>query len=103
MRKPPAKRRSAASQDAATPSVEASFSEVVSLIEHARQPGLSGFARRNLFPIHQSYETYRNDRKVSPLVTRLPCTHHLFILGQCKRSRCRTCARSPRKARGRKA
>lgn len=39
------------------------------------QPGLRGFTRRNLFRMRQFYETYRDDQKVSPLVTQLPWTH----------------------------
>jgi predicted nuclease of restriction endonuclease-like (RecB) superfamily len=49
------------------------------------QPGLRGFTRRNLFRMRQFYETYRNDQKVSPLMTQLPWTHHLLIIGQCRR------------------
>lgn len=47
--------------------------------------GLRGFTRRNLFRMRQFYEAYAEDEKVSPLVTQLPWTHHLIILGQCKR------------------
>jgi uncharacterized protein DUF1016 len=37
---------------------------------HSRaEPGLRGFTRRNLFRMRQFYEAYRNDSKVSPLVT----------------------------------
>jgi predicted nuclease of restriction endonuclease-like (RecB) superfamily len=50
------------------------------------QPGLRGFTRRNLFRMRQFYETYRDDAMVAPLVTQLPWTHHLIILGQSKRS-----------------
>jgi predicted nuclease of restriction endonuclease-like (RecB) superfamily len=49
-------------------------------------PGLRGFTRRNLFRMRQFYETYASDKKVSPLVTQLPWTHNLLVLGQCKRS-----------------
>jgi predicted nuclease of restriction endonuclease-like (RecB) superfamily len=48
-------------------------------------PGLRGFTRRNLFRMRQVYETYAGDKKVSPLVTQLPWTHNLIILGQSKR------------------
>jgi predicted nuclease of restriction endonuclease-like (RecB) superfamily len=48
-------------------------------------PGLRGFTRRNLFRMRQFYETYTGDKKVSPLVTQLPWTHNLIILGQAKR------------------
>ena len=47
--------------------------------------GLRGFTRRNLFRMRQFYEVYRGQEKVSPLVTQLPWTHHLIILGQTKR------------------
>jgi len=50
------------------------------------QPGLRGFTRRNLFRMRQFYETYRDDQKVSPLVTQLPWTHNLLILSQSKRA-----------------
>lgn len=45
-------------------------------------PGLRGFTRRNLFRMRQLYETYRDDEKVSPLVTRIPWTQNLIILGR---------------------
>jgi len=48
-------------------------------------PDIHGFTRRNLFRMRQFYETYRHDKKVSPLVTQLPWTHHLLILGKAKR------------------
>ena len=35
------------------------------------EPGLRGFTRRNLFRMRQFYEAYRNDSKVSPLVTQM--------------------------------
>ena len=49
------------------------------------QPGLRGFTRRNLFRMRQFYETYCDDKKVSPLVRQLPWTHNLIILSQSKR------------------
>jgi predicted nuclease of restriction endonuclease-like (RecB) superfamily len=60
---------------------------VVRLAEHLAQtqPGLRGFTRRNLFRMRQFYEAYREDEKVTPLVTQLPWTHHLIILNQSKR------------------
>lgn len=48
------------------------------------QPGLRGFTRRNLFRMRQFYVTYRDNEKVSPLVTQLPWTHNLIILSQSK-------------------
>jgi len=51
----------------------------------ARQyPGMRGYTRRNLFRMRQFYEAYRGDKKVSSLLTQLPWTHHLLILGQAK-------------------
>nr|HEX4318158.1 PDDEXK nuclease domain-containing protein [Kofleriaceae bacterium] len=47
-------------------------------------PGLRGYTRRNLFRMRQFFEAYRSAKKVSPLVTRLPWTHHLIILSQTK-------------------
>lgn len=57
------------------------------LAEHiARsQPGLRGFTRRNLFRMRQFYEAYQDNGLVSALLTQLPWTHHLTILGQSKR------------------
>jgi predicted nuclease of restriction endonuclease-like (RecB) superfamily len=48
------------------------------------QPNLRGFTPRNLFRMRQFYETYRDDEKVTPLVTQLPWTHNLIILNQSK-------------------
>jgi predicted nuclease of restriction endonuclease-like (RecB) superfamily len=48
------------------------------------QPGLKGFTRRNLYRMRQFYECYEGDEIVSPLVSQLPWTHHLIIIGQCK-------------------
>ena len=47
-------------------------------------PAVRGFTRRNLFRMRQFYEAYRGPNKVSPLLTQLPWTHHLIILGQAK-------------------
>lgn len=47
-------------------------------------PGMRGYTRRNLFRMRQFYETYRDNPKVSSLLTQLPWTHHLRILSQTK-------------------
>jgi predicted nuclease of restriction endonuclease-like (RecB) superfamily len=47
---------------------------------------IKGFTRRSLFRMRQFYETYRNDKKVAPLVRELSWTHNLLILSGCKRS-----------------
>jgi len=49
------------------------------------QPGIRGFTRRNLFRMRQFFDTYKNDKKVSALLTQLPWTHNLIILSQSKR------------------
>lgn len=48
-------------------------------------PGMRGYTRRNLFRMRQFFEAYRGQKKVSPLVTQLPWTHHLIILSQTRR------------------
>lgn len=45
-------------------------------------PNMRGYTRRNLFRMRPFYEAYRGDKKVSALLTQLPWTHHLLILGQ---------------------
>jgi len=50
-----------------------------------RHPGLRGFTRANLFRMRQFYETYRGDEKVAALLRQLPWTHHMAVLGRCKR------------------
>jgi predicted nuclease of restriction endonuclease-like (RecB) superfamily len=47
-------------------------------------PGLRGYTPRNLFRMRQFYEIYRGDEIVTPLVTQLPWTHHLILLGHTK-------------------
>lgn len=49
-----------------------------------KYPGMSGFTRRNLFRMRQFYEAYRDQEKVSALLTQLPWTHHLLILGRAR-------------------
>ena len=52
----------------------------------ARQhPDIKGFTRRNLFRMRRFYETYRDEEKVSALLTQLTWTHHLLILSHSKR------------------
>jgi len=47
-------------------------------------PSMRGYTRRNLFRMRQFFEAYREDKKVSALLTQLPWTHHLLILAQAK-------------------
>lgn len=56
------------------------------LVRHiaTNHPGIRGFTRANLFRMRQVYITYREDKKVLPLVRQLPWTHNLIILSQAK-------------------
>ncbi len=47
-------------------------------------PDLKGFNRRGLYRMKQFYELYKNEEKVSPLVTQLSWTNHLKIMSSCK-------------------
>ncbi len=49
-------------------------------------PNLRGFTRASLFRMRQLFETYRDDKKVAPLVRQLQWSHHLMIMGRCKRA-----------------
>jgi len=55
------------------------------------QPGLRGFTRRNLFRMRHFYEGYPAREIVSALLTQLPWTRHLIILGQEQRPEKREC------------
>jgi predicted nuclease of restriction endonuclease-like (RecB) superfamily len=50
------------------------------------QPGLRGFTRRNVFRMRKFYETYREDEKVTPVVSQLPWTHNLIIKSRSKQA-----------------
>lgn len=47
-------------------------------------PDLKGFTRRGLYRMKQFYELYKDDEKVSPLVTQLSWTNHLKIMSGSK-------------------
>lgn len=47
-------------------------------------PDLKGFNRRGLYRMKQFYELYKDDEKVSPLVTQLTWTNHLKIMSASK-------------------
>lgn len=47
-------------------------------------PELKGFTRRGLYRMKQFYELYRNDEKVSTLLTQLSWSNHLKIMSACK-------------------
>lgn len=50
----------------------------------ANYPDLKGFNRRGLYRMKQFYELYKDNKKVSPLVTQLSWTNHLKIMSACK-------------------
>lgn len=47
-------------------------------------PDYTGFNRRNLYRMKQSYQAYQKQEIVSPLVTQLGWSHHLLILSKTK-------------------
>ncbi|MFQ7293249.1 MAG: PDDEXK nuclease domain-containing protein [Monoglobales bacterium] len=47
-------------------------------------PEIKGFNRRGLYRMRQFYETYKNEEKVSTLLTQLTWSNHLKILSGCK-------------------
>jgi predicted nuclease of restriction endonuclease-like (RecB) superfamily len=60
--------------------------DALALYIQLRHPNLRGFTRRNLFRMRQFFEAYTGNEKVSALLTQLPWTHHLLILGRSKRT-----------------
>lgn len=50
----------------------------------SKQPGASGFTRRNLFRMRQVFETYRKDNHLSMLVRQLPWSHNVIIVSQSR-------------------
>jgi hypothetical protein len=51
----------------------------------ANAPRAAGLHPPQPVPMRQLYEAYRDDEKVRALLTQLPWTHNLIILGQAKR------------------
>ena len=49
-----------------------------------KYPDLKGFNRRGLYRMKQFYELYRENEKVSPLVSQLSWSNHLIIMSACK-------------------
>ena len=47
-------------------------------------PDLKGYNRRGLYRMKQFYELYKDNEKVSPLVTQLSWSNHLKIMSACK-------------------
>ncbi|MBC2714085.1 MAG: DUF1016 domain-containing protein [Desulfobacteraceae bacterium] len=49
-----------------------------------REPNIKGFTARNIWRMKQFYETYKDNQKLSPLVTELTWTNNLIILSSTK-------------------
>ena len=47
-------------------------------------PELKGFTRRGLYRMKQFYELYKDDEKVSTMLTQLSWSNHLKIMSACK-------------------
>lgn len=60
------------------------FVENVANFFSENYPDLKGFTRRGLYRMKQFYELYKDDEKVSPLVTQLSWTNHLKIMSGSK-------------------
>jgi predicted nuclease of restriction endonuclease-like (RecB) superfamily len=63
-------------------------STIASLAAYIRRRDLNarGFSAQNLWRMRQFYETWRVDKKLSPLARELTWSNNLLILGKCKRS-----------------
>ena len=57
--------------------------EVADYISEAN-PTIKGFNRRGLYRMKQFYELYKDDEKVSTLLTQLSWSNHLKIMSACK-------------------
>jgi len=59
---------------------------VEKLADHLKQtlPDLKGFSSQNIWRMKQVYETYRDNKKLSPLVRELSWTNNLNILSKTK-------------------
>ncbi len=49
-----------------------------------KHPDLRGYTRRNLYRMRQFYDTYNNDKIVSPLLSQISWSHHLAIISKSK-------------------
>ena len=50
----------------------------------AEFPGIKGFSARNIWRMRDFYVTYKDNLKLSPLVTEISWTHNFLILVKCK-------------------
>jgi len=54
-----------------------------------KNPTIKGFNSRELWRIKQFYEIYKDNKKLSPLLTQILWSNHLSILFSSKREYCR--------------
>jgi predicted nuclease of restriction endonuclease-like (RecB) superfamily len=47
-------------------------------------PGISGFSARNVWRMRDSYLSYCDNQKLTPMVAEISWTHNLVILEKCK-------------------
>lgn len=47
-------------------------------------PGIQGFSAQNLWRMKQFYHTYKNNKKLSPMVREIGWTHNVIIMMHCK-------------------
>jgi predicted nuclease of restriction endonuclease-like (RecB) superfamily len=47
-------------------------------------PGMNGLSSRNLWRMRDLYLSYRNNTKLSAVLTEISWTHHMYILVKCK-------------------
>jgi predicted nuclease of restriction endonuclease-like (RecB) superfamily len=50
----------------------------------AEFPGIGGFSARNIWRMREFYLTYRDNEKLTPLVSEIGWSHNLTIMSQCK-------------------
>ena len=49
-----------------------------------KEPNIKGFTARNLWRMKQFYETYKDNQKLTPLVTEISWTNNLLIMSSAK-------------------
>ncbi len=58
--------------------------ENLALYLKEKEPNIKGFTARNLWRMKQFYETYKNNKKLTPLVTEISWTNNLIIMSSTK-------------------
>lgn len=58
--------------------------EELSMFIHSRNQSINGFSARNIWRMKQFYETYKDNEKLSTLLTEITWSNHLHILSKTK-------------------